>query len=107
MLLTDPVGQTSVDGADLIKIERVAMPREDSIREKALRKWAALQEFDLARVLQSKMGCGFFLVEWPSRRIVAGGPEATLEDLEDYLRTIEAPQPPRPKLPAKSRKRNT
>jgi hypothetical protein len=81
------------------------VPREDSIREKALRKWAALQELDLARVSQPKLGCGFILVEWPSQRVVAGGREATLEDLEDYLRTIEAPQPPRPKLPAKARHR--
>jgi hypothetical protein len=83
------------------------VPREDSIREKAVRKWAALQELDLARVSQPKMGCGFFLVEWPSHRIVAGGPDATLEDLEDYLRTIEAPRPPRPKAPAKSRHRRS
>lgn len=71
------------------------MAREDSIREKAVRKWAALQELELARVSQSKMGYEFFLVEWTSHRVVAGGPEATLEDLEDYLRLTAAPLPPK------------
>jgi len=72
------------------------VPREDSIREKAVRKWAALQQLDLARVTQPRMGCGYFLVEWASRQIITGGPDATLEDLEEYLRIIAAPQPPKP-----------
>jgi hypothetical protein len=79
------------------------MPREDAIRERAIRKWAALQELDLARVTQPRMGCGYFLVEWSAQRIITGGPNATLKDLEDYLRIIAAPQPP--KQPAKSRRR--
>lgn len=80
------------------------MPREDAVREKAVRQWAALQELDLARVSHAKLGSGFFLVEWHSQRVTAGGPEATLEDLEDYLRTIAAPRPPKPKQLAKSRR---
>jgi hypothetical protein len=81
------------------------MPREDAIREKAIRKWAALQELDLARVTQPKMGCGYFLVEWSAQRIITGGPNTTLKDLEDYLRIIAAPQPAKLKQPAKSRGR--
>jgi len=57
-------------------------------------------------VSQPKKGCGFFLVEWPSQRVVAGGPDATLEDLEDYLRIVAAPQPQQNKAPAKSRRRS-
>jgi hypothetical protein len=77
------------------------MPREDSIREKAVRRWAALQELALARVSDPKLGRGFFLVDWGKKALVAGGPENTLEDLESYLRTIAAPQPPKPKRPRK------
>jgi hypothetical protein len=73
------------------------VPREDSIREKAVRKWAALQQLELARVTQPRMGCGYFLVDLARRQIITGGPDTTLEDLEDYLRIIAAPQPPRPK----------
>ena len=32
------------------------MPREDATREKAVRQWAALQDLDLARVSNPKMG---------------------------------------------------
>jgi hypothetical protein len=78
------------------------MPREDTIREKAVRQWAALLELDLARVSHPKMGCGYFLVEWSSQRIITGNPNATLKDLEDYLRIIAAPQPQRSKVPQKS-----
>ena len=81
------------------------MPREDSVREKAVRRWAALQELDLARVTNPKMGRGFFLVDWVKRVLVTGGPDTTLENIEDYLRIIAAPQPPRSKQPAKSRRR--
>jgi len=81
------------------------MPREDSIHEKAVRKWAALQELDPARVSRPKIGCGFFVVEWASHQIVASGRDATFEDLEDYLPTIEAPQPPQLKQSAKSKRR--
>jgi hypothetical protein len=48
------------------------------------------------------MGCGYFLVEWSSQRIITGNPNATLKDLEDYLRIIAAPQPQRSKVPQKS-----
>src|SRR5262249_25022417 len=73
--------------------------------EKAVRQSAALNELDLARVSNPKMGCGFFLLEWPSQRVVTGSPNATLKDLEDYLRSIAAPEPPKPKQPAKFRRR--
>jgi hypothetical protein len=35
---------------------------------------AELQELELARVSRPKIGCGFFLVEWLSKRVVTGGP---------------------------------
>jgi len=70
------------------------MPRENSIREKALRQWAELQGLDLARVSNPKMGRGFFLVDWGSGKFPAGGPEGTLDRVEDYLRA-NTPQSPK------------
>jgi hypothetical protein len=79
------------------------MPREDSIREKALRQWAELQGLDLARVSNPKMGRGFFLVDWGSGKFPAGGPEGTLDQVEDYLRA-NTPQSPKPSKPSKPKK---
>lgn len=71
------------------------MPREDAVREKAVRRWATLQQLDLARVSNPKMGRGFFLMDWRERKLVAGGPEGTLDELEGFLRE-NVPQPPKP-----------
>jgi hypothetical protein len=71
------------------------VPREDAVREKAVRLWAALQDLDLARVSQPKMGRGYFLVDWNALKFVAGGPEGTLDELEQFLRG-NVPQPPKP-----------
>jgi hypothetical protein len=53
------------------------VPREDAVREKAVRKRAALQDLDLARVSQPKMDRGCFLVDWNALKFVAGGPQGT------------------------------
>lgn len=63
---------------------------EDSIREKAVRKWAALQDLSLARVTNPKLGRGYFLMDWGNVKLVVGGPEATLDQLEEYLRVNAA-----------------
>lgn len=68
---------------------------EDAIREKSVRQWAALQSLSLARVSNPKLGRGFFLMDWNALKLVAGGPEGTLEELEEFLRG-NGPQPPKP-----------
>jgi hypothetical protein len=68
------------------------VPREDAVREKAVRQWAALQDLSLARVSNPELGRGFFLIDWKEPKLVAGGPESTLEKLEEYPRT-HTPQP--------------
>jgi hypothetical protein len=78
------------------------VPREDTVREKAVRKWAALQELDLSRVSNPKMGRGFFLMDWRERKLVAGGPEGTLQELEQFLRE-NVPQPRKPVRTARKR----
>jgi hypothetical protein len=62
------------------------MPKEDSIREKSLSRWAARQGLDLARVSNPKMGRGFFLVDWEERKLAVGGPTGTLSEIEKWLR---------------------
>jgi hypothetical protein len=62
---------------------------------KAVRQWAELQDPGLARVSNPKMGRGFFLVDWKVCKLVAGGPESTLEQLEQLLRR-SVPQQPKP-----------
>ena len=69
-----------------------------------MRQWAALQELSLARVSNPKLGCGFFLIDWREPKLVSGGPEATLEELEEYLRA-NTPQAPQPTNPAKPKRR--
>jgi hypothetical protein len=71
------------------------MPKEDSIREKSLSRWAARQGLDLARVSKPKLGRGFFLVDWEEEKFVVGGPMGTLSDIENWLRA-NIPQPPKP-----------
>jgi len=71
------------------------VPREDAVRERAVRQWAALQDLDLARVSNPKMGRGFFLMNWREQKLVVGGPEGTLEELEEFLRgNMPVPQKP-------------
>jgi hypothetical protein len=41
------------------------------------------------------MGRGVFLMDWNALKLVAGGPEGTLEELEEFLRG-NVPQPPKP-----------
>jgi hypothetical protein len=84
------------------------VPREDAVRERAVCKWAALQELDLARVSNAKMGRGFFLMNWRERKLVSGGPDGTLEELEQYLRgNVAVPQKnvPIPQAPVKPKRR--
>jgi len=69
------------------------VPREDAVREKAVRKWAALKELDLARVSNPKMGRGFFLMNWREHKLVVGGPDGTLDGLEVFLREHVPLQP--------------
>jgi hypothetical protein len=42
-----------------------------------------------ARISNPKLGRGFFLVDWKVCKLVAGGPESTLEQLEEFLRRQE------------------
>jgi len=74
------------------------MPKEDAVREKAVRQWAALRELCLARVSNPKLGRGFFLMGWNELKLVAGGPDSTLEELEEFLRG-NVPQPQKPAKP--------
>jgi hypothetical protein len=69
------------------------MTIEDSIREKALRQCASLQDLSLARISNPKIGKGFFLVDWQNCKLIIGGPGGTLEDVEAYLRAISSPHP--------------
>ena len=43
---------------------------EDTVREKALRRWVDLQDLSLARVSNPRMGKGFFLVDWQAQERV-------------------------------------
>jgi hypothetical protein len=49
-------------------------------------------------VSNPKLGRGFFLIDWNELKLVAGGPESTLEELENFLRG-NAPQPLKPVKP--------
>jgi len=69
------------------------VPREDAVREKAVRQWAELQDLGHSGVSSPKMGRGFFLMDWREGKCVAGGPEGTLEELGEFLRA-SVPEPP-------------
>ena len=62
------------------------MAREDSIREKSLRRWAAQHGLDLARVSDPRTGRGFFLMDWEANKVIVGGPEGSLAAIESWLR---------------------
>lgn len=64
----------------------VAMPKEESIRENELRQRVAKLGFDLCRLSRPMKGKGYFVVaSWKYGKIPVGGPEGTLDDIEEWL----------------------